>query len=330
MVTTLIPESVVSRMASVMPDGVTVSHVPVPFNEQFSEVPVAAEWVEPLRRAHVVVGFPQQIGGLVDLAPELRWVQYYGAGHERAPIDMLRAAGIGLVSAAGAGADGVAEFAVMAMLSLARRAPERFAAQQRREWMRFPGNELSGRRATIMGAGEIGTRLCRLSDALGLDVTCVRRRPEMGCPPGARRVAGSGDLPTVLAQTDVLVLAAALTDETEPLSVAAFDAISPGALLVNVGRGGLIDHDALLAALASGQLGAAWLDVLPEEPLPPQSPLWTTPNLVISAHDATATTTYPWNVAKLTASHVTQWLRGEPVAHMVLPLGSPPGPAPAS
>ena len=155
--TALIPVPVVERMREVVGDGVTVSYAPVPWNETFAPSAIAPAWVEPLARAHVLVGFPQQINGLVEAAPALRWVQYYGAGYEGAPLDELSAAGIGLVSAAGAGADGVAEFAVMAMLSLARRAPERFAAQQRRQWERFASSELSGRRITVMGAGEIGT-----------------------------------------------------------------------------------------------------------------------------------------------------------------------------
>jgi phosphoglycerate dehydrogenase-like enzyme len=237
---------------------------------------------------------------------------------------LLRSAGIGLVSAAGAGADGVAEFAVMAMLSLARRAPERLAAQQRHQWQRFPTRELAGRRATVLGAGEIGARLCRMSSALGLEVTCVRRRPEMGRPTGATRVVGPADLAAVLPVTDVLVLAAALTDDTQPLGQKEFDALADGALLVNVGRGGLVDHDALLRALVSGKVGGAWLDVLPVEPLPEDHPLWGAPNTVISSHDATATASYPWNVAKMTAAHVIAWLNGEPITHTVLAPGPPP------
>lgn len=326
--TALIPPEVVTRLRGVLPAGVTVSYAPVPWNEQFAEEEVADEWVGPLERAHVLVGFPQQIGGLVEAAPELRWVQYYGAGYERAPLDALRAAGIGLVSAAGAGADGVAEFAVMAMLSLARRAPERFAVQQQHHWQRFATSELAGRRVVIVGAGEIGSRLCRISSALGLEVTCVRRRPEMGPPPGATSVIGPGELAGVLPATDVLVLAAALTDDTEPLGTKDFDALAEGALVVNVGRGGLVDHDALLAALRAGKVGGAWLDVLPEEPLPEAHPLWSAPNTVISAHDATATSSYPWNVAKMTASHVARWLDGAPITHTVLPPGPPPRRAP--
>ena len=322
--TALIPEPVVERLRGAVGDGVTVSHAPVPWSDTFAPSAIAPEWVEPLAHAHVLVGFPQQIDGLAEAAPTLRWVQYYGAGYEGAPLDELRAAGIGLVSAAGAGADGVAEFAVMAMLSLARRAPERFAAQQRRQWERFPSSELAGRRLTVMGAGEIGARVCRMAAALGLHVTCVRKHPEKGCPPGADRVVGVGDVLRVLGDTDVLILAAALSDDTKPLGAREFDALTPGALLVNVGRGGLVDHEALLVALESGTLGGTWLDVLPVEPLPGSHALWRAPRTVISSHDATATLSYPWNVARMTARHIEQWRRGETPTHTVLPLGAFP------
>jgi phosphoglycerate dehydrogenase-like enzyme len=322
--TVLVPPEVVHSLASQSPEGVAVDSLPVPWDDQFSPVDIRDEWIGAMARAHVFVGFPQLLKDFVVAAPEMRWVQYYGAGYERAPLDELRKAGIGLVSAAGAGAAGVAEFAVMAVLSLARQARSRYEAQGRRQWQRFPSRQLAGRRATIVGAGAIGSRLCRLTDAFGMDVTCVRRRPEAGCPPGARRALGSADLLSVLPETDVLVLAAALTEETEPLGGAAFALLPEGALLVNVGRGGLIDHEALLVALANGRPAAAWLDTLPIEPLPPDHPLWTAPNVVISAHDATATESYPASVAQLTLTHLRQWLAGDAMTNLVLPPGPPP------
>ncbi|MBO0730259.1 MAG: hypothetical protein J2P57_13450, partial [Acidimicrobiaceae bacterium] len=114
---------VVAQLAAAAPEGTTVRHVPVPWDDAFTPVPVRSEWAEALRGAHVFVGFPQLLADFRAHMPDLRWVQYYGAGYERAPLEELRAGGIGLASAAGAGAASVAEFAVMAMLSLARRAP---------------------------------------------------------------------------------------------------------------------------------------------------------------------------------------------------------------
>ncbi len=87
--TALIPAPVIERMREVVGDGVTVSHAPVPWNDTFAPSAIAPAWVEPLARAHVLVGFPQQISGLAEAAPALRWVQYYGAGYEGAPLDEL-------------------------------------------------------------------------------------------------------------------------------------------------------------------------------------------------------------------------------------------------
>ena len=136
--TVLVPPEVVRWLGSHAPEGVVVDSLPVPWDDQFSPVEIPDEWAAALARAHVFVGFPQLLRDFVMTSPEMRWVQYYGAGYERAPLDELKKAGIGLVSAAGAGAAGVAEFAVMAMLSLARQARSRYEAQGRREWRRFP------------------------------------------------------------------------------------------------------------------------------------------------------------------------------------------------
>jgi phosphoglycerate dehydrogenase-like enzyme len=323
--TALVPRHVADWLAAQAPDAVAVDYLPAPWQDELNPLEIPEEWAGPVARAHVFVGFPEVLRGLVPAAPEMRWVQYYGAGYDRAPLDELRQAGVGLVSAAGAGAAGVAEFAVMAMLSLARRAPERYAAQGRREWQRFPSREVAGRRVTVVGAGAIGSRLCRLTDALDMEVTCVRRRPGAGCPPGARRVLGPADLSAVLPETDVLILAAALTAETEPLGLDDFARLPEAALLVNVARGGLIDHEGLLAAMPAGRPAAAWLDTPPVEPLPGDHPLWTAPNVVISAHDATASQSYAANVAALTLVHLRQWLAGEEMTNLVLPPRPPPG-----
>lgn len=324
--TRLLGPEALEELRALVPAEVTLNHIVVPWSDGSNAPAMTPEWTAALATAHVVVGFPQQFPELARLAPNLCWVQNYGAGYELAPLDEMRAAGIGFVSAAGANADGVAEFALMAVLCLGRRVPERLAAQQQHQWARFPTSALRGRRLTVVGAGEIGSRLCTMAEALGLVVTCVRQRPELGPPPGASRVVGADQLVEVMPATDVLVLASALTAETEQAGKAAFTAAPPGLLVVNVGRGGLLDHAALLEALATGQVGGAWLDVLPAEPMPPEHPLWSAPGVIISSHDATATADYQANVARLTARNIGLWLAGQPVPHTVLPLR----PAPAS
>lgn len=323
--TRLFDDRALAELAGGLPEGSELARVPLAYSEQGAAAEIADEWRPALAGAQVLVGFAEQLGDLGAVAPEVRWIHHCGAGYERVDLGDLSRRGIGLVSAAGAGADGIAEFVVLAMLSLARDAPAHHRAQQAHRWSRTATTELRGRRLSVLGAGEIGSRVCRLGAALGLQVTCVRRRPELGPPQGACRVTGADDLAGVLADSDVLVLAAPLTAQTERvLDAAALAALPPGALVVNVARAGLVDHAALVEALGNGRLAGAWLDVLPEEPLPPDSPLWDTPNLSISCHNAVAIRSYPTNLARQVARAVSDWLAGRPVEHVVLPLPEAP------
>lgn len=323
--TRILDERAVALLTELLPDRTEVDYAPLAYTEGGAALEVPEAWRPRLAGAQVLVGFAEQLDGLGLLAPQLRWIYHCGAGYERVDLTGLVRRGIGMVSAAGAGADGIAEFVVLAMLSLARQARVHHRAQEEHRWVRTTTTELRGRRLTVVGAGEIGRRVCRLGDALGLGVTCVREHPGLGAPPGAGRVVGPTSLADVLEATDVLVLAAPLTAATERVvDAAALDALPKGALVVNVARAGLVDHDALVAALVDGRLGGAWLDVLPEEPLPPASPLWDVPNLSISCHNAVAIGSYPTNLARQVAGAVTDWLAGRPVAHAVLPLPEPP------
>jgi len=290
-----------------LPACVSVDWVPIPYARGEKHPALRAEWQDVLSRAHVLLGFAEQFPDLATLAPEACWIHQGGAGYEKVDLDVLSRAGVGFVSAAGAGATGIAEFVVLAMLSLARRASDYYRTQQARQWQRFPSAELSGRRLTVVGAGEIGARVCRLGDALGLEVTCVRLHPEAGVPAGASNVFGPDDFRSLLPQSDVVVLAAPLTDRTNHLlGGSELAALPEGALVVNVARAGLID------------LGGAWLDVLPEEPLPSDSGLWDLPGLTISSHNAVAMGSYPVNLGRQCARAVSDWLEGRPINHVVL------------
>ncbi len=316
----------VAAMVEALPPCATVDWVPIPYANGERPTLFADEARSILARAHVLLGFAEQFPDLDVLAPQLCWFHQGGAGYERVELETLSRHGIGFVSAAGAGATGIAEFVALAMLSLARRASDYFAAQQDCQWQRFPSAELAGRRLTVVGAGEIGSRVCRLGAALRLEVTCVRLHPELGVPDGASRVIGPESFASILPVSDVMVLAAPLTDQTNLLLGGAEMASLPaGALIVNVAHAGLIDHGALREALVAGRLGGAWLDVLPEEPLPQHSGLWDAPGLSISTHNAVAMGSYPVNLGRQCGRAVADWLKGEPVAHTVLDV--PPVPA---
>jgi phosphoglycerate dehydrogenase-like enzyme len=309
----------ITAMAEMLPPCASVEWVPLPYANGERPTDLSDEVRSQLAGAHVLLGFAEQFPDLGTLAPQLCWFHQGGAGYEKVELDTLSRRGIGFVSAAGAGATGIAEFVVLAMLSLARRATDYYRAQQDRQWQRFPSAELAGRRLTVVGAGEIGSRVCRLGAALGLEVTCVRLHPELGLPDGASRVVGPEAFASILPVSDVMVLAAPLTDETHLLlGGAEMAALPAGALIVNVARAGLIDHCALREALSAGRLGGAWLDVLPQEPLPEHSGLWDAPGLSISTHNAVAMGSYPVNLARQCARAVAVWLEGAPIPHMVL------------
>jgi glyoxylate/hydroxypyruvate reductase A len=315
----------VDALRQAVPASVSVDWVPIPYGGGEHHPALEDEWLASLSRAHVILGFAEQFPELATLSPDVCWFHQGGAGYEKVDLDRLSRQGVGFVSAAGAGATGIAEFVALAMLSLARRATEYYRTQQDRRWQRFPSAELFGRRLTVVGAGEIGSRVCRLGAALGLEVSCVRLHPEAGPPPGASRVWGPDALGSLLPQSDVIVLAAPLTDQTTLLlGKVEFAALPHGALVVNVARAGLIDHGALHEALQDGTLGGAWLDVLPEEPLPPDSGLWDAPGLTITSHNAVAMGSYPVNLGRQCGRAIADWLAGQPVAHVVVDL--PPVP----
>lgn len=315
----------ITAMAETLPGCASVDWLPIPYDNGRRPSELSLDWRASLAEAHVLMGFAEQFPDLSTLSPQLCWFHQGGAGYEKVDLDALSRSGIGFVSAAGAGATGIAEFVALAMLSLARRASDYYRSQQLRQWQRFPSAELAGRRLTVVGAGEIGSRVCRLGAALGLEVTCVRLHPEQGAPEGASRVVGPEMFASVLPVSDVMVLAAPLTAQTNLLlGGPELAALPAGALVVNVARAGLIDHGALREALVAGRLGGAWLDVLPEEPLPPDSGLWDAPGLSISTHNAVAMGSYPVNLARQCARAVGVWLEGGPVPHTVLEV--PPVP----
>jgi D-2-hydroxyacid dehydrogenase (NADP+) len=313
--TDLVPVDLVEAEST---DHIELTAVPIPWSDRAPVIELRADWRRALATCDVLVGFPEQFVDLPGLAPRLRWVLNYGAGFDQVPLELLKRHGIGLVTAAGAGGASVAEFAITAVLCLARRVPERLEAHRQRTWTRFPATDARGRRLLVVGAGEIGSRVARLGEAVGFEVT-VARRDEHRPVDGASRVISWREIVGALPSADVVVLCAPLNDATRGLVDAEFlRALPSGALLVNVARGGLVDTEALVDACESGHLGGAWLDVVPVEPLPPESPLWTTANVVISAHDAVSSRSYPTAVLEVLRQRVSEWVAGDPITHAVL------------
>ncbi|NTS65786.1 D-2-hydroxyacid dehydrogenase [Sphingomonas sp. HHU CXW] len=212
--------------------------------------------------------------------PELKWVSTIYAGLDAFPLDLLRERSVTLTNGVGINAIAVAEYAVMGVLVAAKRYDEVLRAQDRREWPKdAPGKiELADTRALIIGMGAIGRLIAERLAAFGVDVTGVTRSGRDGSlTPDAWRAR--------LGEFDWVILAAPSTGDTKAMIGAdELAAMKPGAWLINIARGDMIDDDALLAALRERRIGGAFLDPTNPEPLPSDHPLWSAPNCMITMH----------------------------------------------
>jgi D-2-hydroxyacid dehydrogenase (NADP+) len=282
------------------------------------EVRTLEELEQRAREADVLVVSGLWRNALIESAPKLRFVQSFSAGADQYDKALFARRGIRLASAQGVNERAVAEHAMALILALTRQLHKARDNQQERRWRGMIGDraqreqELSGKTLVVVGLGRIGARLGRLARAFDMRVIGVRRmaRPD---PEGADEVIAVSGLARALADADVLALTCPLTSETEGLiGAAALHELKPGALLVNVARGKVVDEAALLAALADGRVGAAALDCFHDEPLPPESPFWTLPNVLITPHSAGETGRYEANLVDILVDNIERLIRGEP------------------
>jgi phosphoglycerate dehydrogenase-like enzyme len=169
----------------------------------------------------------------------------------------------------------------------------------------------------VIGLGSIGTEVARRSAALGATVLAVRRRPSE-TPPFVTELAGEDGIDRLLPRCDYVVLALPATRRTQRvLSAERLGLMKRGSFVVNIGRGALIDQDALIAALADGRLGGAGLDVSTPEPLPADSPLWQMPNVIITPHASGSSPTNDDRRFEIFAANLRRFAAGEPLENLV-------------
>lgn len=254
-------------------------------------------------------------------APALRWVHVHSAGADRDIYQQLHARGVAITTSQGATDAVVAQTAIGGVLALARRFPLLAADQRDRAWRplldaRTP-RDLAGQHAVVVGWGGIGQRIGKLLNALGVAVSVVRHSASQ--VPQARHTVRYDDLPALLPEADWLVLACPLTPATRNLvSREALAALPAHAMVVNVARGHVIDEAALIAALAGGQLGGAFLDVFQQEPLPPESPLWSLDNVIVTPHSAGFSDGNTARVRECFLDNLGRWARGEALLNRVI------------
>jgi glyoxylate/hydroxypyruvate reductase A len=276
-------------------------------------------WRGLLAQADILFDFdPTHRADLPELAPNARWIQATSAGigqlvkghryDKRMPNTVF-------TTASGVHRRPLAEFVVMAMLMHYKGAPRMINAQQRRHWERYAGTDLEGRTLAIVGLGRVGAEIARMCRALGLTVigTDVSSAPEI-----VDRYYEISQLHAMLRQADVLVLMVPHTPQTEKMIGAKELALLPrGAYFINIARGAVVDQPALVEALRSGHLGGAALDVFSEEPLPPSSPLWGMPNVLVSPHSASTSDRENRRITDLFCDNLGRFLKGEPLRNIL-------------
>jgi phosphoglycerate dehydrogenase-like enzyme len=249
------------------------------------------ESMQAVREAEVYFGFGMP-KPLFESAKSLRWIQSAAAGVSSMMYPELVQSGVILTNSAGIHAIPIAEYVIGGVLYLLRGLDVAARQQRNREWNKQPwvslesmAREAGESRVLIVGTGGIGQAVAERFSALGAECVGVRRRVELGPPPGFARVISMDALDGELAGADVVVLAAPVTEETRDLMTSERLALLPRhAIVVNVARGTLLDEDALARAIEDGRLRGAVLDVFQREPLATDSPLWQLDAVIVSPH----------------------------------------------
>jgi phosphoglycerate dehydrogenase-like enzyme len=251
-------------------------------------------------------------------APRLEWIHSFSAGVERVATEAVRARDLTVTNARGVFSRPIAEYVVMMCLAIARRLPQLLELQRERTWQPLRGRELGSMTVGIVGYGSIGSELANLLAPFETKILATRRHPERGASEPNVELLGSDQLDELLKRSDVVVVAAPLTDETAGMIGAPqLREMAEHAWLINIARGRLIDELALRRALESGWIGGAVLDVFTEEPLPGDSPLYGTPNLILTPHTSWSSDQVVDRSVGLFIENLRRFAAGEPLQNVV-------------
>lgn len=257
--------------------------------------------------------------------PKLRWAHVAAVGVDACVSDGVRTSPIVMTNSSGVTATQMAEYALGMILAIDKGLVGKVRDQQARSWRPTETGRLQGKNLLLFGVGAINRHLARVAKALEMHVTGVGRdpRPAFG---GFDRVVGSAVIDDVLPTADYVVLAAPATPETNRMfNRERIGLMKPGVILVNVGRGALLDQEALVEALQDGRIGGAGLDVFEVEPLPEDSPLWGMENVLISPHMSSDFVGWKEALVDRFVENLDRWINDEELISIVdLDLGYAP------
>ncbi|MBN0045793.1 D-2-hydroxyacid dehydrogenase [Streptomyces actuosus] len=243
--------------------------------------------------------------------PRPRWVHTASAGVDHLMCPALAASDTVVTNARGVFDQPIAEYVAALVLAMAKDLPRTWEFQQKREWRHRESMRLAGTRACVIGSGPIGRAIARTLKALGVTAAIVGRTPRTG-------IHGPDDLDRLLSRADWVIAAAPLTDATRGMfDLRRFGVMQPSARFVNVGRGPLVDEDALAEALSKRWIAGAAVDVLTHEPLAPDSPLWQVPGLLVSPHMSGDTVGWREELGAQFVELYERWAAGRPLVNVV-------------
>jgi len=243
---------------------------------------------------------------LIERADRLEYFAAASAGIGHLPMDAFNENGVAVTNAGGVHVPNIPEHVIGCMLTVARRLDQGWRQQRERRWQHFQSfGELEGSTVTIVGLGPIGQGIVERLEPFGVDTIGVRYTPEKGGPTDEVIGFDADDFEDALVRTDYLVLACPLSETTRGLiGDDEFDALPTDAVLINIGRGPIVDTDALLGAIRGNKIHKAYLDVTDPEPLPDEHPLWNQEDVLITPHVSGHTWEYWTRVADIVAENV--------------------------
>ena len=271
---------------------------------------------EALKTADAMINSNPPRERLRERAPRLRWIQTTGAGIDGLlPLDWLPA-DITLTNNSGAHGAKAEDYCAMALLMLQTRTPDLLAYQQARQWEPVFSEPIAGKTAVVIGFGDLGSAAGRAAHKLGLKVIAVTRSGKAGRP--ADVVCKVSRIDSVLPKADFVIVTTPLTPGTRGLmSRARLDLMKPTAGFVNIGRSPIVDYEALREKLDRRELAGALLDVHSPEPLPADSPLWTTRNLIITPHISCDDPRYMAFLCDKWFANFARLVKGKPLTNQV-------------
>jgi phosphoglycerate dehydrogenase-like enzyme len=288
--------------------------------EKITECRTYEAALQAIPEADIVIttgGAPLLTEELIAAAKNLKLVLSASAGVEKLPLKALHDRDIAVCNAKGAYSGAIAEFVVGGMLAWSHHFPMFIRNQINARWQSiFSGDNLEGKTLVVIGAGSIGQAIAKKAKALDMTVIGLRRRPEP--TENFDEIHGNGDLRAVLPRADFAVLATPLTPETYHLMGAEeFRCMKPSAVFINIARGDACDEAALIEALQSKQIAGAILDVFSKEPLPPESPLWTFDNVIVTPHSSASSDSSGQKTIDYLRSNIVRFRKGEPLMNQI-------------